>query len=435
MEFGPTPRRLCMEIVMYVSARPIMFLVVVSAALSLLGCGRSGNKFVPPPPPDVTVSLPEKKSVTDYLEATGTAAALESVDIRARVEGWLDEIKFQPRAKVKKDDLLFVIDPRPFQAKVDQSRAVLEAKKADLKLAQIEWEKAKYLLEKAAISELKFDEAVAKRDIAKADVGIAEANLETAKLDLNYTLVKSPIDGRVSRNLVDVGNLVGAAQKTELATVVNDESIYAYFSLSEREFLPLSRDYIREAVDPESGREKSARPSIAYLGLSDEEGYPHKGKIDYAGTQVDPNTGTIQVRAIFPNADGLILQGMFVRIRIPIATRESLLVPDVAVQADQAGRYVLIVNDRDVVEQRQVTVGGLDKRMRVITKGLTEKDRVIVNGLQRARPGSKVKPQKADAPSATPNAAEKPVKTGTKKTDTAAPDSGNQDASKKHSGK
>jgi multidrug efflux system membrane fusion protein len=309
---------------------------------------------------------------------------------------------------VSKDELLFVIDPRQYQAKVDQAKAEVKAKKADFKLAHIEWEKAKYLLEKAAISELKFDEATAQQDIAKAAVGIAQANLETAQLNLDYTQVKSPIDGRVSRNLVDEGNLVGAGQKTELATVVNDDSVYAYFNLSEREFLPLLRNYPQREASATSEGKKGVNPYPAYLALSDETDYPHKGHIDYASTQVDPSTGTIQIRAIFPNPKGLILQGMFVRIRVPVATKESLLVPDLAIQADQAGRYVLVVNDKDVVEQRQVTTGQLVKQMRVIEKGVGEKDRVITNGLQRARPGSKVKPTKASPQPSKPAGAQKP---------------------------
>ena len=230
---------------MSAATRPVRPLAILSLIFLLYGCGESRREMAPPPAPKVTISHPLKKKVTEYFEATGTAAAIESVKIRARVEGWLDEIKFQPRAQVKEGQLLFVIDPRQYQAKVNQSKAVLAAKKADLKLAEIEWEKAKYLLEKAAISELKFDEATAQRDIAKADVGIAKANLDSAQLDLDYTQVKSPIHGRVSRNLVDEGNLVGAGNKTELATVVNDDSIYAYFNLSEREFLPPAAE-IRE---------------------------------------------------------------------------------------------------------------------------------------------------------------------------------------------
>lgn len=379
---------------MCATTRPVWPLMVLSVAFLLYGCGES-KKPPPPPAPEVTVSQPVKQKVTDYLEATGTAAALESVEIRARVEGWLDSIKFVPRAKVKDGELLFVIDPRQYQAKVNQAKAVLEAKKADLRLAQIEYEKAKYLVEKAAISELKFDEATAKRDIAKADVGIAQANLETAQLNLDYTQVKSPINGRVSRNLVDQGNLVGAGNKTKLASVVDDESIYAYFNLSEREFLPLMRSYQEHRRAEKSEGKEEADPLPAYLALSDETGYPHQGHIDYASTEVDPSTGTIQIRAIFPNPTGLILQGMFVRIRLPVAEYESLLVPDVAIQADQAGRYLLVVDDKGVVEQRQVTTGSLVKGMRVIKKGLKKKDWVIVNGLQRARPGGKVKATKA----------------------------------------
>jgi RND family efflux transporter MFP subunit len=245
----------------------------------------------------------------------------------------------------------------------------------------------------------------------------------------------SPIDGTVSRNLVDVGNLVGVPQKTELATVVNDESIYAYFNLSEREFLPISRDYIEKSGNSQAGSTDSGKLVPAYLALSDETDYPHKGHIDYAGTQVDPSTGTIQVRGIFPNPSGLILQGMFLRVRIPIAEGEALLVPDIALQADQAGRYLLTVNDRDVVEQRQVTAGQLVKGMRVISKGLTEKDRVIINGLQRARPGAKIKPLTAAAPSSSPNATEKPAKAGTKKPDTPAAKSENQTPATNHSEK
>ncbi|MEJ2719038.1 MAG: efflux RND transporter periplasmic adaptor subunit [Deltaproteobacteria bacterium] len=238
------------------------------------------------------------------------------------------------------------------------------------------------------------DEATAKRDMARAQVGIAQANLDTAKLNLSYTKVIAPIDGRVSRNLVDVGNLVGAQNKTLLTTMVDDRSVYAYFNLSERSFLPIMRKYFKRSQNSPAigaGKQKS---TPAYLGLADEDGYPHKGYIDYANTQVDPNTGTIQIRAIFPNPDGLILQGMFVRIRIPVSTQKSLLVPDVAVQSDQAGKYVLLVNKKNVVEKRQVTAAQRVDRMRVIRKGLTDKEWVIVNGLQRARPGGEVKPNR-----------------------------------------
>jgi multidrug efflux system membrane fusion protein len=378
-------------------ARHIQLIMLLTAFLTLLGCGRDSNKFVPPPPPDVTISQPVKQKVTNYLEATGTVAALESVKIRARIEGWLETINFEPRAWVKKDSLLFRIDQRPFQAKVDQARAVVEGKKADLKLAQIEWQKADYLLSKAAISELKMDEATAKRDMARAQVGIAQANLETAKLNLSYTKVTAPIEGRVSRNLVDIGNLVGAENKTLLTTMVNDKSVYAYFNLSELSFLPLMRKYLKKIDGSPSTGDQKRDPTPAFLGLADEQGYPHKGHIDYADTQVDPHTGTIQLRAIIPNSNGLILQGMFVRIRIPVSTQESLLVPDVAVQADQSGKYVLVVNKKNMVEKRQVNVAQRVDRMRVITKGLTDKDRVIVNGLQRARPGGEVKPTRAAA--------------------------------------
>lgn len=380
-------------------ARHIQLIMLLTAFLAVLGCGRDANKFVAPPPPEVTIRVPVRQEVTDYLESTGTVAAIESVKIRARVEGWLESIHFEPRAWVKKGSLLFKIDPRPFQAKVEEAQSILAGKKADLKLAEIEWQKADYLLSKAAISELKLDEATAQRDMARAQVGIAKANLDTAKLNLSYTAVIAPIEGRVSRNLVDVGNLVGAENKTLLTKMVDDKSVYAYFNLSELSFLPLMRKYLKkiEASPSAGGAARDRTP--AFLGLADEQGYPHKGHIDYADIQVDPSTGTIQIRGIFPNPNGLILQGMFVRVRIPVKTHESMLIPDVAVQADQAGKYVLLVNKNNVVEKRQVRVAQRVDQMRVILEGLTEKDRVIVNGLQRARPGGKVKPTRAAAAS------------------------------------
>jgi membrane fusion protein, multidrug efflux system len=373
-------------------------LPVLSIATLLLfsGCGPGANEFVPPPPPDVTVSRPVKKNVTKWLTDTGTAAAIESVEIRARVQGFLESIHFQPRAKVKKDDLLFVIDPRPFKAKVDQAKAALEGKQAELHLAQVELDKAQYLLDKQAISEMEQIRRTAERDLKKADVQRAKADLEAAVLDLNYTKVKSPIDGVVSRNLVDVGNLVGATEKTLLTTVVNDDRIYAYFNVSELELLPLIRKYSEVKTHIPSEQRLEKEPTPAHMGLADEKGYPLKGRIDFADTTVDTETGTIQVRAVFPNTTGVVFPGMFVRIRVPESTREKLLVPDVALQADQGGRFLLVVNDKNVVEHRRVRVGQLVDQMRVIEDGVSEKDRIIVNGLQRARPGGKVNPKESE---------------------------------------
>lgn len=380
---------------MHARVRNTRLILTVPLVLIVFGCGRESHKYVPPPPPPVTIEHPVRKKVTDYVEETGTTAALQSVEIRARVEGWLDKIAFKPDQRVKKDELLFSIDPRAFQAKVLEAESELKSKQADYKLAVIEWQKAKDLYAQAAISELKYDQATAQRDKAKGAVGIAEANVQTAKLNLDYTQVKAPIDGRVSRNLVDVGNLVGAGEKTLLTTMVNDESIYVYFNLSERRYLPLMRELIQARKESSSESKSKSVRHPAILGLADEEGYPHKGYIDFANTQVDPGTGTIQVRAVFPNPDGLILQGMYARVRVPVLEHDALLIPEVAVQTDQSGTSVFTVDDKNVVARRQIETGQTVELMRVVTKGLQEKDRVIVDGLLRARPGSKVTPTRS----------------------------------------
>ncbi len=366
-------------------------ILVVAVFEILFGCGEAPKNVTPPP--EVTVSKPVRQQVTRYLDYTGTVSAIESVDVRARVAGFLDKINFQPRAKVKAGELLFVIDPRQYQAMVEQAQAKLEAQKASLGLAQVEQEKAKRLESKEAISELKMLEATAKRDVAKAEVDKAQADLDDAKLNLDYSQVKSPINGRVARNLVDVGNLVGANEKTLLTTVVNDESVYVYFNVSELDLLPL----IRKTISEDAGPAPDEKPTPVFVGLADEQGYTHEGRLDFADTRVDASTGTIQVRAVLPNPKGLLFPGMFVRVRVPISKADAFLVPDVAVMADQGGRYVLVVDKENIVHHRRVKVGQDVERMRVIEEGLTADDRVIVNGMQRARPGSKVTPEEAAA--------------------------------------
>ncbi|MGC8658268.1 MAG: efflux RND transporter periplasmic adaptor subunit [Desulfomonilaceae bacterium] len=358
--------------------------------LILFGCGQRTQTFTPPPPPEVTISLPEKKQVTDYLEFTGNTQAFESVEIRARVQGFLDKMNFVPGQEVKAGDLLFVIDPRPFQARVDQQEANLKVKEAALSLAQVKEEKSANLLKTSSISEIAFLEDKANRDMALAQKGAAKADLQEAKLQLDYTQVRSPIDGRVGRNVVDLGNLVGAQERTLLTNVVNDSSVYAYFNLSENDLLRLSRLYASA-----SDRANIHRPQApCFLGLADEKDFPREGKIDFVDTQVDPGTGTLTVRALFPNKDGLLLPGLFVRVRVPLQTSKAFLVPNVAVAMDQGGHYLLIVDQNNVVKQKPVTLGRQVGEMRVIATGISEKDWVIVNGIQLARPGEKVKPIK-----------------------------------------
>ena len=353
----------------------------LSLVLLILGCA-SEPPVVQPPPPEVTVSRPLKKVVYRYLEYAGTLAAFQKVEIRARVQGFLEKINFKPGSAVNAGDLLFVIDPRPYKARVDQATATVEAKKAALNLAQVEYEKARQLESRDAISQIKLIEQTAKRDVAKAELAQAEADLENSRLDLDYTQVKSPISGFVNRNLVDLGNLVGAQDKTLLTTVVDDKSVYVYFSASEQDLMPLIRD--REKA-PEN------RPKV-FMSLSDEKDFTHEGYIDYADSEIDPSTGTLQIRAVFTNDKGLFVPGMFVRLRIPVQKLDALLVPEVSIQAGQAGKFVMVVGDDKIVEQRIVKTGQQEDRMRVILEGLKEKDWVIINGMRRARSGLPVRP-------------------------------------------
>jgi multidrug efflux system membrane fusion protein len=381
--------------------RKLSALSALALMILISGCGKSSNDFVPPPP-DVTLKHPVEQEVTTYLEHTGATAALESVEIRARVAGYLESIKYQPRAKVKAGDLLFVIDPRPYSAKVQQALGALNAQKAQLRIRQIELDKYTALGSKEAVAELKLEDTRAGRDMAEAELQRSKANLDSAKLDLEYTHVRSPINGRVSRNLVDVGNLVGVTGDTLLAQVVNDDSVYVYFNLTERELLSLNRKSIR--ADGESSPQSSQTP--VYMGLADEVAYPHEGKLDYTDIKVDQSTGTIPVRAIFPNSKGLLYPGMFARVRVPVETKAEILIPDVAVMTDQGGKYALVCNDSNVAELRRVKVAQLVGDMRVVQKGLTPKDNVIVNGLQRTRPGGKVNPTNGVAQSASPSSAD-----------------------------
>jgi RND family efflux transporter MFP subunit len=343
---------------------------------------------------------PAQRQVTTYLEHTGNTVGLESVEIRARVSGYLDSINYEPRAKVKAGDLLFVIDPRPYQAKVDQAEAAVATQQATLRIRQIELDKYSNLGFKEVVSELKVEDTKANRDMAKAELERAKANLDAARLDLEYTQVKSPINGRVSRNLVDMGNLVGVNGPTLLANVVNDELIYVYFNLTERELLSL----VRKSIHTNGEGSQEDRHTPVYVGLADETGYQHQGKLDYTDIKVDQSTGTIQVRAVFPNQDGLLYPGMFARVRVPVETQSALVVPDTALLTDQAGKYVLVCSDRNVAELRRVRLGQLVDEMRVVEEGLTSQDKIIVNGLQRIRPGAQVNPTNAVAESGMPPA-------------------------------
>jgi multidrug efflux system membrane fusion protein len=362
-------------------------------AVFLGGCAKRPEAAAPATPPAVSVSQPLQKTVTDSVESTGTLQALESVEIRARVSGWLEKIHFTPRAKVKKDQLLFTIDPRQYKAKLDQAQADLARTKAELELADFEAKRMKDLQKKEAAADVEVARKVAELDRAKGNLAAAQAAVEEAQLNLDYTQIRSPIDGRVSRNLVDVGNLVvGIGQNTLLTTVVNDDSLYSYSDMSENDLLALIR--MRNASQSTAPTTQAIN-APAFLALADETGYPHAGRVDFVETAVDPNTGTIRCRGVFPNPKEDMFPGMFVRIRVPVGKpATALMVTERALGVDQGQHYLMVVNNKNVAEYRRVTVGLLEEGLRVIKEGLRPGDWVVVNGLQRVRPGMTVSPQR-----------------------------------------
>lgn len=387
---------------------PILLIAAFLVIASLEGCQQS-NEYIEPPPPTLTVSKPLAQNVTDYLEFTGTTKAVETVDIRARVVGFLESVNFKEGQFIEKGQLLFTIDPKPYQAALNQALGDLGRNKAKLERAEIEYKRTSKLLKQSAASEamvVKWKEEIG---IAKADIVAAQAAVDKAKLDLGYTKVYSPISGRISRKLVDVGNLVGAGEYTLLTTVRKWEPIYVYFSINERDLLRV----MKMARDAEIMANELEKIPLQ-LGLANETGYPHTGHLNFADSTVDPNTGTVQLRGFFanPGPPYVIVPGLFVRVRMPIAERENaLLVTDRALGLDQGGRYVLVVNADNVVEQRYVKIGALVEGMRVIEEGLEGEESVIVKGLQRAIPGSKVTPQQAEAskPASEAEPAEEPA--------------------------
>ncbi len=368
---------------------PRIYLSITLSILALLlatGCKEKKNTYVPPPPASVTVSKPLVKTVTNYADFTGTTEAQESVEIRPRVEGYLEKILFTPSSYVKKGDLLFVIDPRPYEAKLKEAQAEVLVRRAELELAKATLTRKENAFKDRAVSEVDVIEARAKKEQADAQVESAKASVETAQLNLNYTHIKAPISGRIDRSLVDEGNLVGAGTPTLLATIVDDNPMFAYFTVSERDLL-----YYQEHCKTEKFSLNTEQK--AFLGLSNQPGYPTEGHIDYIDNRLQSTSGTMQVRAVFDNEDHWLLPGLFARIRVPLGQEEgALLVPDLALGVDQQGEYVLVVDKDNKVEYRSVTQGALVDGMRVITKGLGPDDRVIVKGVQKARPGAVVTP-------------------------------------------
>jgi RND family efflux transporter MFP subunit len=364
-----------------------IIVLILGLLVFITGC-RKDNTYISPPPPTVTVSRPVHQTVIDYLEFTGTTEAVESVEIRARVEGYLESIHFKDGVRVRKGDLLFVIEPSEYQAKLNAAKATQESAEATLKRAEIEFVRVQRIFKKGAGAETDVVKWRVERNVARASVSEAKAKVEQANLDLNYTKVRAPISGKVSRNLVDVGNLVGAGERTLLATIVKDDPIYTYFNVSERDLLyNLQKMRQREVAADENKRVD------AHLGLANESGFPHEGYLDYVDNRVDADSGTIQARAVFPNSGGVLFPGLFARIRVLTGKQDNaLLVPEDALGTDQQGQYLLVINDQNIVEYRSVRTGAQGSGRCIIKTGILPEDRVIVKGIQRVRPGVTVTP-------------------------------------------
>jgi RND family efflux transporter MFP subunit len=359
------------------------------------GC-KPENKFQPPPPPEISVALPLKQDVTPYEELTGNTVAFATVDLVARVEGFLISQNYIDGSFVKKGDTLFVIEQTMYKAQVKEAEAQLDGAKAKLVQSEAEFTRQETLLRQNVTAQNTYDQAKAKRDSDRANVENTEGNLTVAQTNLGYTTVQAPFDGLVSKHLVSVGELVGNGKATKLATIVQLDPIYVEFNVSEQDVLKIRQNLANRRLTVE---ELGKIPLD--IGLMNEEGYPHKGTMNYVAPEIDAQTGTILVRGLFQNPNRDLIPGFFARIRVPLGlgVQSVLLIPNRVTAEDQAGKYVLVVNKDNVVEQKriktgQLLVGGL----RVILEGLAPEDRVVLTTNGQAVPGGKVVPKQETIP-------------------------------------
>jgi RND family efflux transporter MFP subunit len=372
--------------------RQVIFILFAVTLGFQAGC--ESKQAPPPAAPKVTVSRPIVQEIIEWDEYTGRLEATESVEVRARVSGYLQAIHFKDGALVKKGDLLFVIDPRPYQAEVDRVTAELQLAQARLELAKSDYARAQKLLQFRAISQEEADTRAATERQAQEAVEAARAGVKAAKLNVEFTRVTAPITGRISRKLVTEGNLIngGTAESTLLTTIVSMDPIYVYFEADERSYLK----YARLSKNGKRPSSREARNPV-YLALADEKGFPRRGYIDFVDNRLDPKTGTMTGRAVFSNPELALTPGLFGRVRLQGSTSyEAVLVPDEAVGSDQAQKFVFVMNGDNTVEYRTVQLGPLVHGFRVIREGVKSDDWLIVSGIQRAKAGLKVSPEKRD---------------------------------------
>ncbi len=382
--------------------------LVVAPTLLLLGCSEGAPPASAPPPPTVTVAQPIQRNIVDYDEYVGRFVAVNSVEVRARVSGYLEAVHFNDGQMVKEGELLFTIDKRPFQNTLDQARANLDLARSNLTYTQADLARGKQLVRDKTIAEQVFEQRAQAARNAAASVKANEAAVRQAELDLEFTELRAPVAGRIGDRRVSPGNLVtgGLAGNTSmLATIVSIDPIRFEFTFDEASYLRYER--LSKGGKEVTGREGSV---LVALKLIDEEEFVHRGYMDFVDNVIDKATGTIRGRAVFSNPHGMFTPGMFARIQVPGSPAyPALLVPDSAIASEQARKYVLVVDNESVARQRYVTLGHVVGELRVIKDGLKPDDLVIVNGLMRARPNAKVTPEEqgagpqADAAPAKPN--------------------------------
>ncbi|HVY59206.1 MAG TPA: efflux RND transporter periplasmic adaptor subunit [Xanthobacteraceae bacterium] len=370
---------------------PLRFGAVL-AAIALAGCGERQPQSAAPPPPTVTVAPPVQRTVTDMDEYVGRFVAVDSVEIRARVSGYLQDVHFQDGQIVNKGDLLFTIDKRPFQTALDQAKANLAQARANLAFTDADLQRAQQLVRDRTITEQVFDQRTQAKRVAEASVQAQEAAVRQAELDLQFTDLRAPVSGRIGDRRVSPGNLVTGGttgNTTLLATIVSMDPIRFEFTFDEA-------SYLRYERLSGSGKDVASREGsvVVSLKLIDEKDFSHPGRMDFVDNVIDKTSGTIRGRAVFANPNGVFTPGMFGRLRVPGSPPViALLVPDAAIGTEQARKFVMVVDADNVARQKYVTLGQLEGDLRVIKEGLQRDDRVIVNGLVRVRPGQKVNPQ------------------------------------------